>query len=190
MGVLHKKAWTWLDCFWLCFAHTLSRTPDCSGGYFLSTGENAFLRAVCAISSASFSSLTFFMLRFQTIISTKHFRPCLPVEKWVTVNDWSHVITDPVASDVTLKNQTVLQCLGGHPREDGHPEKAQWANPDSSSESTVHAGQVHTAIQASLKIYQQTVFENFHGFWLFLSWGEWGGTGRDRGRVGIPPSLT
>lgn len=37
MAVLHKKAWKLIDCIWLCFAHTVSWTPDSSGSYFLST---------------------------------------------------------------------------------------------------------------------------------------------------------
>lgn len=64
----HKKAWKLTGCVWLCFAHTLSWTPGNSSGYFLSTwGKMYFFTSVCAISSASFSFLTLFMCRSQTV---------------------------------------------------------------------------------------------------------------------------
>lgn len=68
MAVLHKEALDLINRICLCFAHTLSWTPDSSGAYFLSTCRKIyFFKLTCAISSATFSFLTFLMLRFEAV---------------------------------------------------------------------------------------------------------------------------
>lgn len=80
---LHLSAWELTGCIWLCFAHTLSRNPDSSGGDLLSTwGEMHFFFQVngyhqsCIIFTPD--SLDAEILNY---VSTGHFRPCLSVEK-------------------------------------------------------------------------------------------------------------
>lgn len=80
------------------------------------------------------------MLRFSSSISTRHFYPCLSVGRWDTVNDWSHIFTDPVASNVTLKNHAsrLSPSAWEDLQEAGHQEKAWWPNPNSSAEGWQH----------------------------------------------------